>query len=487
MAEELTPDICIIGGGPGGLAAAAAAAEAGASVVLVERGRLGGNNLTRGSVPSKALLASADVYAALRRAPELGVNGAPLQVDLPRVREHMATASDAIGLNYTPERLAAFGVTAISGIARFASPDLVAVETTAVRAGHFIIATGAAPAVPEIAGLDGAEALTFADAFDLTRRPSHLIVLGAGAYALEIAQAYARLGMDATVISETAALPECDPELATIVVDRLRAEGIGLRAGAKVTQVARRRSGLRLSLIDPADGEMSIDGSHLLVAGGRQPDVEALGLAAAGIAAAADGIAVDGNLRTTNRRVHAIGDAIAGPPLAGRARLEGTAVVRNILRRVPVRSPAAHVPSVAFTDPGLVEVGLSENEARVRHRAIRVARIPYAGNDRAAIEHDPYGVIKVVATASGNRVLGAGIVGRHAAELIAPFALAIANRLGLEALSAFVPPYPTRSELAPRLATGDRGGAATLGAGQRVGSLTEEWLKRIIGTTGNLG
>ena len=487
MADELTPDICVIGGGPGGLAAAAAAADAGAKVVLVERGRLGGNNLVRGSVPSKALLASADVYATLRKAPDFGVNGAPLQVDLPRVRDYMAAAADAIGATCAPERLAALGIAVVNGTARFANPDLVAVETTAIRARHFVIAAGSTPAMPDLPGLDTAEPFTFAEAFDLTRRPSHLIVLGAGAHALEIAQAYARLGMDATVVSETAALPEADPELAAIVVDRLRAEGIGLRVGVKVTQVARRRSGLRISLTDPADGEINIDGSHVLVATGRRPDVEALGLAAAGIASGPDGISVDRNLRTANRRAYAIGDAIGGPPLAERARREGVAVIRNIMRRVPVGMPAAHVPFVAFTDPALAQVGLSEADARARHRDIRVVRIPYAGNERAEIEHDANGVIKVITTASGSRILGAGVAGGHASELIAPFALAIANGLGLAALSAFVPPYPTRSEMVPRLATGDRGGAASLGATRGVGSLTEEWLKRIIGLARNLG
>ncbi len=487
MAEELTPDICVIGGGPGGLAAAAAAAGAGAKVVLVERGRLGGNNLTFGSIPSKALLTSADIYATLRNAPEFGVNGAPLQVDLSRVRDHMAVAAEAIGRNYAPERLAALGIAVVTGAARFANADLVAVDTTGIRAGHFIVATGGAPAMPELPGLDSAEPFTFLEAFDLTRRPSHLIVLGAGSYALEVAQAYARLGMDTTVVSETAALPEADPELAAIIVDRLRAEGIGLRAGVKVTQVARRRSGLRLSLIDPSDGEINIEASHLLVATGRRPDIDVLGLSSAGIASTGDGITVDRNLRTTNRRAYAIGDAIAGPPLAERARREGVAVIRNILRRVPVGSPAANVPLAVFTDPALAQVGLSESEARTRHRDIRVVRIPYAGNDRAEIEHAPYGTVKVVATANGKRILGAGIVGRNATDLIAPFALAIANGLGLDAISAVAAPYPTRSELAPRLASGDHGGTASLGVARSVGGLTEEWLKRIIGVTGNLG
>jgi pyruvate/2-oxoglutarate dehydrogenase complex dihydrolipoamide dehydrogenase (E3) component len=487
MADELTPDICVIGGGPGGLAAAAAAATAGAKVVLVERGRLGGNNLTRGSVPSKALLASAEVYAMLRKAPEFGVNGAPLQVDLPRVRDHLVTAADAIGRTYSQERLAALGITVVTGEARFANPDLVTVETTGIRARRVIVAAGGATVPPELPGLEGAEPLTLADAYELSARPTHLIVVGGSAYALELAQAYTRLGMDATVVSETSALSEADPEHAAIVVDRLRAEGVGVRAGVKVTQVARRRGGLRLSLVDPVDGEINLDGSHLLVASGRRPDVDTLGLAAAGVTFTSDGITVDRNLRTTNRRIYAIGDAIAGPALAERARREGAAVVGHILRRVPVGRPGANIPFVAFTDPALAQVGMSEGEARAGRHSIQVVRIPFAGNERAEIEHDRHGAVKVITSASGARILGASIVGRHAPELITPFALAISNGLGLGALSALAPPYPTLSELAPRLAADAQGGASPSGAARGIGSLTEEWLRRIIGVTGNLG
>ena len=478
MAGELTPDICIIGGGPGGLAAAAAAASAGAKVVLIERGRLGGNNLVTGSIPSKALLASAAVYEALRSGPRFGVTGAPLQVDLVRARQHIGQATEGVAAGLTPERLAALGITVIAGEARFASPELIAVETTAIRARHVIIATGGAPAMPDIPGLDGAEALTFADAFELTRHPSHLVVLGGGPYALELAQAYNRLGMDATVISETPFLPDFDPEHAAIVTDRLRAEGVGLRV-AKVTLIARRRSGLRLTLDDAGEGEAGFDASHLLVATGRMPDVERLGLAAGGIASTADGITVDRNFRTSNPRVRAIGDAIAGPALVERARGEGEAVVRSILRRVPA-GKARTIPAAAFTDPGLAAVGMSEPEARLHHRSIRVYRFPIGDSDRAHIEHDRTGALKVIATVGGRRVVGASIVGRGAAELIAPWTLAVTNRLPLAAMESLVAAYPTRSEIDRRLVIPEAGGLQSLGLTSGIGSLTEEWAKRII-------
>jgi pyruvate/2-oxoglutarate dehydrogenase complex dihydrolipoamide dehydrogenase (E3) component len=162
-------------------------------------------------------------------------------------------------------------------------------------------------------------------------------------------------------------------------------------------------------------------------------------------------------------------------------------VTHHILQRSPVGRPHAIIPLVAFTDPALAQVGMSESEARADRRAVQVVRIPFAGNERAEIEHDPHGAMKVIASARGDRILGASIVGRRAAELIAPFALAISSGLGLGALSAFAPSYPSLSELTPRLATGTQGGASPLGGVRGVRSLTEEWLRRIIGVTGNLG
>lgn len=473
MAEELTPDICVIGGGPGGIAAALAAANEGVSVVLIEKNRTGGNNLTSGTVPSKALLAAASVYEALRAGPGFGVTGAPLQVNLGKVREHIVEATEAIARNVSPQRLTAQGVKVIGGAARFANPELVVADTTTIRARNVILAVGSVPAVPNLPGLDSVDSMTLTQGFDLSRKPAHLLVLGANRYALEFAQACARLGIDATVIDEAPALPDDDPELAAIVVDGLRAEGTRVRAGVKVQTIARRRGGIRITIDDPQDGTINVDGSHLLVATGRMPDVEGLGLAAASIAHDLSGITVDDGLRTSNRRVFAIGDAVAGPALAVRAEQQGVAVVNAIVHRKRVRDDPTLVPAVAFTDPALASVGLIEAEARRRHRDIRILRFPFIENDRAHIERQPAGMIKVV-TAAGGRILGASIVGRDAAELIAPWSLVVANRLGVSAMHASMPPYPTRSAISHRvLEAFDEGGPG----GQH---LTPEWSRRII-------
>lgn len=473
MAEELTPDICVIGGGPGGIAAALAAAGAGVSVVLIEKDRTGGNNLTSGTVPSKALLAAASVYEALRAGPGFGVTGAPLQVNLGKVRDHIVEATEAIARNVSPERLTAQGIKVIAGAARFANSELVVVDTTAIRARNIVLAVGSVPAVPDFPGLDAVESMTLAQGFDLSRKPAHLLVLGANRYALEFAQACARLGIDATVIDDAPALPDDDPELAAIVVDGLRAEGTRVRAGVKIQSVARRRSGIRITVGDPKDGTINIDGSHILVATGRMPDVEGLGLAAAGIAYDLSGIIVDDGLRTSNRRVFAIGDAVAGPALAVRAEQQGVAVVSAILRRKRVRDDPTLVPAVAFTDPALASVGLIEAEARRLYRDIRILRFPFIENDRAHIERQPDGMIKVVTTVRG-RIVGASIVGRDAAELIAPWSLAVASRLGVDAMRAFLPAYPTRSAISHRVLEGF-GETAPVGR-----HLTPQWSRRII-------
>ncbi len=443
MADALSPDLCVIGGGPGGIAAALAAASARKSVVLVERGAMGGADLAAGSVPAGALAAAARIHEALRQGPNLGVTGAPLQVNLGKVREHIEAATATAALACSAERLTAFGVTVLAGSARFADQQTVTVGEQAIRAKRFVIATGAVPVMPPIPGLDTVEAMTPSDgAFDLARKPAHLVVLGAGGYALQLAQSYNRLGIDATVVSESPALEGEDPELAAVLLDRLRAEGIRVRAGVRVVSAARRKGGVRFVVSDPAEaegGEISVDGSHVLVVGARKPDVEGLNLAAAGVAWNDTGIVVDRTLRTANRNVYAIGDAIAGPASAARARYQGAQVARS--GGLSPSGGVDAVPRVTLTDPALAAVGLAEAEARQRHGKVLTLRFPLAATVGAAIAGRHDGHIKVV-TSPGGRILGAAIVGCDAGELIAPWALAVANHLALADMAELVMPTP---------------------------------------------
>ena len=470
MAEELTPDICVIGGGPGGIAVAVNAANSGVPVVLVEKGRMGGTNLASGAVPSKAFIAAANYYETLRRGPAIGVTGAPLQVNFGKVNEHIRSVVEAVAPNVSAERLTGLGVRVIAAVARFADRNTVIAGDMTIRARRFVVATGSVPAVPDLPGLDGVDVMTVDAAFDVTRKPSHLLVLGADSRGLELAQAYNRLGVDATVIDEDEVLAGEDPELVAPIVERLSLEGVRFRVGSKITGFLRRRGGIRVTLLGAegdADGGITVDGSHLLVVKGRTPDFADLGLETAGISCGPAGIVVDRQLRTTNRRVYAIGDVVAGPALVGRAEHQADLVLRSILYRRAAARPAP-VPAGPVTEPAWAPVGLGEAAARGEHKDVRVFRHPFVENDLSQAERTTPGMIKIVTDRHG-RILGAAIVGRDAGEMIAFWSLAIANRLGVDEVLAGAPPYPTRSEISRRVA------AAFYGPG-----LTPAWRRRII-------
>jgi len=472
MAEELQPEICIIGGGPGGIALAVAAANQGLPVVLVERDRVGGASLRDGSVPTKALLAAAGLHESLRRGPAFGVTGAPLQVDFAGVQQHVRSAVEGAAANLSRERIEAFGVRVLAAPAHFADRRTIHAGETVIRPRTTVIATGSVPVRPSYPGLDGVETVDLAGVLAAPRKPAHLVILGAGARVLELAQGFNRLGIDTSVIGQGPLLADEDPELVAPLLDRLRAEGIGIRERAGIVAIARRKGGVRITVRDEGE-ETVVDGSHLLILPERGPDVAALGLEAAGIEHGPTGIIVDRRLRTTNKRVFAIGDAVAGRASANRARHHAAVALAAITGGRGPADPEAGVPFALFTDPGLARVGLSETEARVRHRLVRVLRVPLAENDLARIARAPEGLVKVIATDRG-RILGAGITARDAAEMIAFWSLAISAGLDIDAVRHFPAPYPSRAEIAHRVAIAfDGPGRAPVRPG---GALA--WLRR---------
>ena len=450
MSDERAPEICVIGGGPGGIALAVAAANQGLPVILIEKDELGGANLREGGIPSKALLAAAGLYESLRRGPAVGVTGAPLQVNFGKVQDHLRSVAEALAPNVSSERLGALGVTVVRSEARFVDRRTVLAGEATIRARTFVIATGSVPAPPSYTGIETVEALDIAAALDVSGKPSHLIVLGASPRGLELAQAYNRLGVDASVIDAEAALPGEDPELVAPLLDRLRAEGIRVRDRAAVNGITRRKGGVRVTVTENGE-EIAVDGSHLLVVPGRLPNVAGLGLDAAGVDHAPSGIVVDRTLRTTNKRVYAIGDAVAGMASANRAEHHAALVLRSIARRRHSGDAESAVPFVIFTDPQFARVGLSEEEARAKHRNLRILRVPFAENDLSQAERTTAGLIKVIATDRG-RILGAGVVGHGAGEIIALWSLAIASGLGIDAIKTFPAPYPSRADISRRVA-----------------------------------
>ncbi len=472
MADLLTPDLGVIGAGAAGLAVAAEAAALGVPVVLIERGTLGGENLNSGGVPSKALIAAARRAHDVEDSERFGVKVARPKVDFMALHDHIVGVMASIAPNHSRERLTGLGVRVIEGSGRFVDPKTVAVgDDIRVQARRFVIATGSTPAIPAIPGLTEASYLTNETVFDLRVGPKHLIVIGAGVVGVEFAQAYARLGAEVTIIDAATPLHSEDPECVAILLDALAREGVRVITGVAIERVQRSRGKIGVAL---PDGTM-IEGSHLLVATGRKPSIEGLGLEAARVRHEPRGILVDGNLKTTNKRVYAIGDVTRAPRFTHLATHHAGRVVGHALFRRSVNADDEAIPRVVFTDPELAHVGLTEGQAKARRHDIRVLRWPFAENDRAQTERRTAGHIKVVTNAEG-RILGATIVGHEAGEQIASWSLALAQKLNISAFAALVLPYPTRAEAGKKAAIA-----------YFTPRLTGPWVRRIIAFLRRLG
>ncbi len=449
--QELRPDICVIGAGPGGLSVAAAAAAFDVEAVLIEKGRMGGESLNRGSVPVQALIAAAERANAVRTGALFGIKTGRFAVDFAAVNAHIRDVVGMLAPNAARKRLAGLGVHVIAGEARFTDPRTVAVGNLAIKARRFVIATGASPVIPAIPGLLGVPYLTDETVFDLAELPRHLIVIGAGPVGLELAQAFHRLGSEVTVLEVATPLAGADPEGAAVVLNALAREGIKLHTGVAIAKIGRTVSRVRVVLA-AEDKVETIEGTHLLVTTGRRPNVGDLNLAAARIRTTSQGgVILDRYLRTTNKRVHAVGDAAGGPNSTHVAHYHAGLVIRHLLFGGPIKVDHKIIPWVTFTDPELAHVGLLEEEARAHSGTICVLRWPYRENDRAQVERATDGHIKVVTDRTGE-ILGVTIVGPGAAESLTAWTLAISQKLNIRALAGLVVPYPTYAEVGKRAA-----------------------------------
>ncbi|WP_367715869.1 FAD-dependent oxidoreductase [Nitratireductor sp. GISD-1A_MAKvit] len=448
---RLTPDICVIGAGSGGLSVAAAAAAFGVPVVLVERGRMGGDCLNYGCVPSKALIAAAKQAHLMSNGAGFGIAPAEAEVNFRQVMKHVAATIAAIAPNDSVERFTALGVQVIQEEARFTNRRTVIAGDYEIRARRFVVATGSSPLVPPIPGLEDVSYLTNETIFAQTRKPAHLIVVGGGPIGMELAQAHRRLGSAVTVVEALTALGKDDPELTAFALRNIRAEGVDVLEHTKVAGVEKRgRTGVRVHIEDES-GARSIDGSHLLIATGRIPNIAALGLDRAGIKHDRRGIKVSDKLRTSNRRVYAIGDVTGGLQFTHVAGYHAGLVIRALLFRLSARENRNIIPWATYTDPEIAHVGLSEEEARKSHRKINILRWPYSENDRAQAERRTEGLIKLVTDRKG-RILGASIAGANAGEMINFWALALSRKLSVRDVAGYVAPYPTMTEIGKRAA-----------------------------------
>ena len=471
MSEILTPDICVIGAGSGGLTVAAVAAMFNVDVVLIEKGKMGGDCLNYGCVPSKALIAAGKSAHNMRHASKFGIADVDPSVNFGKVHDHVQGVIDAIAPNDSVERFTGLGVNVIEAAGTFVDKRTVKAGDKLIRARRFVIATGSSAFVPPVPGLDDVPYLTNETIFEQTRKPEHLIIIGGGPIGMELAQAHQRLGSKVTVVEMFKALGKDDPELTEIVLDQVRQDGVEILDNTKVVGVAKNgKSGVRVS-VESVDGEMrDIAGSHLLVAAGRKPNTDGLGLDDAGIKHDRPGITVDKGLRTSNRRVYAIGDVAGSLQFTHVAGYHAGLVIRSILFRMPIKTDISHIPWSTYTDPEIAHVGLTAEmaDATLGKGKFKVYRWPFAENDRAQAERKTAGLVKIVTDPKG-RILGATIVGSTAGEMISMYAMAISQKLSVKAFAGYVAPYPTLTEATKRVAVQ-----------HWKGSTESPWLQRLL-------
>lgn len=445
-------NLVVVGAGTAGLVTAAGAAGLGARVALIERDLMGGDCLNFGCVPSKALIRAARAAAEIERASAMGVNAGAPRVDFARVMERMRRVRAGLSRNDSAARLKSLGVDVFFGEGRFVARDRIAVDGRTLHFRRAAICTGARPAAPAIAGLAAAGYLTNETIFGLTTMPPRLAIIGGGAIGCEIAQAFARLGAHVTILE---ALPRIlireDPDAAELVRAALARDGVEIAAGCAIARVEERGGG---KLIEFTSGGISreILADEILVGAGRVPNVEGIGLDAAGVEYDRQGgVRVNDRLRTTNSRIYAAGDVCAAARFTHTADAMARIVIRNALFFGRARASALAIPSCVYTDPEIAHIGLYETDARAQGIELRTFTHLFADVDRAVLDGDAEGFARVHVRASGGRIVGATVAGRHAGEMIPEIAVAMRAGMTLGALADVIHPYPTYSEALRKL------------------------------------
>nr|WP_321442696.1 FAD-dependent oxidoreductase [uncultured Cohaesibacter sp.] len=465
MTEQIKADICVIGAGSGGLSVAAAAAAFGEKVVLLEKGKMGGDCLNYGCVPSKAMIAAGKQAHSMRNAHPFGISSVEPRVDYQAVHDHIHSVIAAIEPNDSVERFEGLGVQVIQQAGQFkdAKTVVTADGETEITARAFVIATGSSPAKLPIPGLDEVDYLTNETIFTLSDQPEKLVIIGGGPIGMELAQAQRRLGAEVTVLEAFNVLAKDDPELTAVVIDQIRRDGVELREGVRIARIepaADKQAyphGARIILAKGDEDDQEnvheevVEATHLLVAAGRSPNVDSLALENADIAYDAKGIQVKPTLKTTNRRVYAIGDVTGGLQFTHVAGYHAGLVIRSVLFKLGAKEDRSIIPWVTYTDPEMGHVGLNEDQAREKHRGFKVLRWPYGENDRAQAERKTSGLIKVIVDKKGV-VLGASVVGANAGEIINMWSLIVSQKMNIKAITGYISPYPTFSEIGRRAA-----------------------------------
>lgn len=478
-------DILVIGGGAAGLTAAGVSATLGAKTALVEAHRLGGDCTWTGCVPSKTLLKAAKVAHAVRTADRFGLRAGMPSFDFGEVMRHVHAIQNRIYEHVdAPPILESLGVKVIFARAKFLDRRRLELTTnegtrSEISSRYVIVAAGSQPAVPPIEGLAEAGYLTNETVFSLMRLPSSLIVAGAGAVGVEMAQAFRRLGSEVTVLDfENRILPRDDPELSAQLRQALEAEGIRFLLESTVKKVEKTGSGARVLAENPSGSRVTAEGEALLLSLGRRASVEPLDLKAAGVEFDRAGIRVDNHCRTSAKNIFACGDVTGGYQFTHMAEHMAKVAVTNALLHLPVSVDSKHVTWCTFTDPELAHLGASEEELRKNGARYEVYRFPFSRLDRAVTENETVGLVKVLAKSFSGKILGASILGANAGEMIGEYALAMRNGVTLRQIADTIHPYPTYG-------LGNRR-AADLWYIRKQSPTLVRWVQRIFGYRGSV-
>jgi len=441
-------NLVVIGGGTAGLVTAAGAAGLGARVALVERDLLGGDCLNVGCVPSKCVIRSARVAGELRVASAFGIHvPGPVEVDFGTVMERMRAVRARISLHDSAARFRGLGVDVFLGEGRFTGPGTVAVNGTTLRFRRAVIATGSRAHRPPVPGLAEAGFLTNDSIFELMKRPRRLAVIGAGPIGCELAQAFRRLGSEVTIFhTGSHILNREDADAAEIVQRAFHAEEIRLLFEARLARVDRAADGKVLRAETPRGSE-AVTVDEILVGVGRVPNVEGLGLESVGVVYDRhEGVTVDDRLRTSNPMIYAAGDVCLAEKFTHAADFSARTVIQNALFLGRKKLSVLTIPWCTYTDPEIAHVGLSEEEAAERGIRIDTYVRPFAEVDRAVVDGEEDGFVKLHVRRGTDRIVGATIVGRHAGEMISEVTLAMTAGVGLGRLASVIHPYPTQAE-----------------------------------------
>lgn len=472
--KQYDVDLCVIGAGSGGLSLAWVAANLDLNVVLFEADKMGGDCLNHGCVPSKAMIAAGKHAQAFRKGAKFGIKVAEPEIDFETVKKHIAGVIKTIEPVDSVERYESFGTQVISERARFKDANTVESDTTEVRAKRFVVATGSRAAAPPIPGLDKVDYLTNENIFSVKDLPKHLLVIGAGPIGLELGQSFRRLGAEVTIFDIGNPLPRNEPEHAKILVKGLEEEGVAFRAPVKLQEIKSTKSGVSIVL----EGGEEVKGSHLLVAAGRRPVMDGLNLDAAGIEHDRRGIKTDDYLRTTNKKVWAIGDVSGKGGLTHAANFHAGQISKNFYFTPPFmnfKCTTDRMPAVVYSEPEIANIGMSEAQAREAGTFDRAVHWEMEENDRSIAELTTHGAVKIICGKKG-KILGASIVGPHAGEMIHMIAVAMANKVKIGGLSQIISPYPTRSEAVKRAASSYYTDAI-FGDGSKLKKLAKFWTR----------